>query len=579
MPEDLTHTLHLQHWTPGLPLDLPLPQEHLWHGLAQSAARQPDKAALIFFDSIVGYGSLQREAEALARWLHHEAGVQRGDRVLLMLQNSPQFVAAYYAILRLDAVVVPVNPMNREAELRHLVADAQARVIVCAQDTWPEVRTVMARPTPRETFGDDTRLAHALVACYSDHLTMPTSLRVPDFVAAPWQALGQDDLRLGACTWADALGRSQAQAGATALPPMQAGPDDLAVLPYTSGTTGHPKGCMHTHRSVRFNALTRPAWLGQMGRDTVQLGVLPFFHVTGMQNAMNGVLAEGATTVLMPRWDRDVALACIERYRITGAQLIATMVVDLLAHPQIEQADLSSLKSIGGGGAAMPEAVAARLHQLTGLNYIEGYGLSETMAATHINPTHRPKRQCLGIPIFNTDSRVIDPATLQPVAIGEVGEIVTHGPQVMQGYWRNPQATEAAFVIINGQRFLRTGDLARLDADGYAHMVDRLKRMINASGFKVWPAEVEALLYGHPGVQEACVIAAQDAYRGETVKAVVVRRAGHEALTGSQLEAWARERMAAYKVPRIVEFVTALPKSGTGKILWRQLQEASAPSH
>jgi fatty-acyl-CoA synthase len=288
---------------------------------------------------------------------------------------------------------------------------------------------------------------------------------------------------------------------------------------------------------------------------------------------MNSVLAEGATTVLMPRWDRDVALACIQRHRVTGAQLIATMVVDLLAHPDIERADLSGLRSIGGGGAAMPEAVAARLHALTGLHYIEGYGLSETMAATHINPTQRPKRQCLGIPIFNVESLVIDPATLQPLPIGEVGEIVSRGPQLMQGYWRQPQATEQAFVHIGGQPWFRTGDLARMDADGYFHMVDRLKRMINASGFKVWPAEVEAMLYAHPAVQEACVVAAQDAYRGETVKAVIVRRAGHEQLTAEDLMAWAREQMAAYKVPRIVDFVSALPKSGTGKILWRQLQE------
>jgi fatty-acyl-CoA synthase len=305
----------------------------------------------------------------------------------------------------------------------------------------------------------------------------------------------------------------------------------------------------------------------------VQLGVLPFFHVTGMQNAMNGVLAEGATAVLMPRWDREVALHCIQRHRITGAQLIATMVVDLLAHPDVERFDLSSLRSIGGGGAAMPEAVARRLHALTGLHYIEGYGLSETMAATHINPPHAPKRQCLGIPIFNVQSQLVDPVTLQPTPLGDVGEIVTHGPQVMQGYWRQPDATDQAFIVIDGKAHFRTGDLARMDEDGHFHMVDRLKRMINASGFKVWPAEVEAMLYAHPGVQEACVIAAKDAYRGETVKAIIVRRAGHEGLSAEALTDWARQQMAAYKVPRLIDFVSALPKSGTGKILWRQLQE------
>jgi fatty-acyl-CoA synthase len=569
-------TPHLAHWTPGLPPALPLPQGHLWDALAASAHRHPDKTALIFFDTPLSYGALREEAEAIAHWLHLRARVQRGDRVLLMLQNSPQFVAAFYAVLRLDAVVVPVNPMNRETELRHLVDDAQARVMVCAQDTWPEVRKLMAM-APGD--GHTSGLRHTLIACYADHLRTPTDLRTPDFVSAPYRALSDEDQRLGACTWAEALAHTLQHAPTLPLPAHQAGPDDLAVLPYTSGTTGAPKGCMHTtHRSVRFNAMTRPAWLGQTGGDTVQLGVLPFFHVTGMQNAMNSVLAEGATTVLMPRWDRDVALACIQRHRVSGAQLIATMVVDLLAHPAIDRADLSSLRSIGGGGAAMPEAVAARLRALTGLEYIEGYGLSETMAATHINPTHRPKRQCLGIPIFNTQSRVIDPGTLQPVGIGDVGEIVTRGPQLMQGYWRQPEATAQAFVDIDGVPWFRTGDLARLDEDGYFHMVDRLKRMINASGFKVWPAEIEAMLYAHPAVQEACVVAAQDAYRGETVRAVVVRRPGHEQLTAEALMAWAREQMAAYKVPRIVDFVSALPKSGTGKILWRQLQEAHSSS-
>jgi fatty-acyl-CoA synthase len=222
----------------------------------------------------------------------------------------------------------------------------------------------------------------------------------------------------------------------------------------------------------------------------------------------------------------------------------------------------------------MPQAVAERLHALTGQHYIEGYGMSETMAATHINPMHRPKAQCLGIPVFDVDARIVDPLTGQPLASGEVGEIVVDAPQVMRGYWGDAAATAAAFLEIDGRRFLRTGDLARVDADGYFFMVDRLKRMINASGYKVWPAEVEALLYHHPAILEACVIAAVDAKRGETVKALVVLRPEQRGrVSEQQILDWARGQMASYKRPRVVEFVDALPKSGTGKVLWRELQE------
>jgi fatty-acyl-CoA synthase len=251
------------------------------------------------------------------------------------------------------------------------------------------------------------------------------------------------------------------------------------------------------------------------------------------------------------------------------------MVVDMLSHHDIESFNLSSLTSIGGGGAAMPEAIATKLKTLTGLDYIEGYGLSETMAATHINPVRRPMRQCLGIPIFDVDARVVDPTTLQELPRNEVGEVIVHGPQVMQGYWRNPQADAESFIEIDGKRFLRTGDLARVDEHGYFFMVDRLKRMINASGFKVWPAEVEALMFRHPAIQEACIIATRDSYRGESVKAVVVLRPAHrDQLSEAELIGWCRENMAVYKVPRSVQFVDALPKSGSGKVMWRALQEA-----
>ena len=223
----------------------------------------------------------------------------------------------------------------------------------------------------------------------------------------------------------------------------------------------------------------------------------------------------------------------------------------------------------------MPQAVAQRLLDLYGLRYVEGYGLTETAAPSHSNPPDAPKQQCLGVPYISVDARVIHPDTMQEVPVGEQGEIIIHGPMVFSGYWKRPDATEAAFIEFEGKRFFRSGDLGRVDEDGYFFITDRLKRMINASGFKVWPAEVEALMFRHPAIQEACVIASRDSYRGETVKAVVVLRATHRGQVGEEdIIAWCRENMAVYKVPRIVQFVDTLPKSGSGKVMWRLLQEA-----
>jgi fatty-acyl-CoA synthase len=291
-----------------------------------------------------------------------------------------------------------------------------------------------------------------------------------------------------------------------------------------------------------------------------------------MQAGMNGPLCKGATLVVMSRWDRDCAAKLIERRRVTNWSAITTMLVDFLSHPKLEQYDLSSLKVLGGGGAAMPEALAKKLEEVFHLPYVEGYGLSETMAPTHINPPQRPKRQCGGIPIFNTDARVIDFEKMTELKANEVGEIIVSGPQIFKGYWKQPDATAEVFLEHDGKRFFRTGDLGYYDEEGYFFITDRLKRMINASGFKVWPAEVEALLYAHPAVQEACVIGAPDGYRGETVKALVVLRKDVRAKP-SDITDWARDKMAAYKVPRVVEFVEHLPKTPTGKILWRELQE------
>lgn len=540
---------HFAHWPPGLPLQLP-PLEHtLVEHLQASARRCPDKPCVVFYDTPLTYADVLRDVEHLAGHLQHQ-GLSRGDRVLLVLQNSPQWVVGCHAVLRAGGVVVPVNPMNRVEELRHLVQDSGARMAICAQELMGELGPLV---------GDG--LDHVVVAAYSDALRQATDLAVPEAVRAPRRPVDTP----GCIAWVDALAARRSPA------PYDGRPDDLCTLPYTSGTTGHPKGCMHTHRTMAASLVGGAMWFGRRPED-VYLSVLPLFHVTGLIGGLHGPLRLGATIVMLARWDRETAARCIERHRVTTWQSISTMMIDFLAQPSLDRFDLSSLKSVRGGGAAMPQAVAARLHERTGLEYVEGYGLSETMAATHINPPQRPKRQCLGIPVFEVDARIVDPATLQPVPDGEVGEIVTHAPQVMLGYWNAPQATEDAFITLDGRRFLRTGDLARVDEDGYFFMVDRLKRMVNASGFKVWPAEVEAMLHGHPAVLEACVIGARDAHRGETVKALVVLREGQH-LSEQALIDWAHGRMAAYKVPRIVEFVPTLPKSATGKVQWRELQQ------
>jgi fatty-acyl-CoA synthase len=371
------------------------------------------------------------------------------------------------------------------------------------------------------------------------------------------------------CTrWAEALGAGHVPAG-----PSQAQPDDLALLPYTSGTTGLPKGCMHTHRTLMANVVGGGLW-GFASAEAVSLAVVPMFHITGMMYSVLACIYIGSTAVLMPRWDRELAGRLISRHRVTHWTCIPTMVIDLFGSPNYRSFDLSSLRYISGGGAAMPHAVAERLREEFGLTFCEGYGLTETAAPSHSNLPERAKLQCLGIPIFGVDSRIVDPDTLRELPPGEPGEIVTHGPMVFKGYWRHPEATKAAFIEIDGKPFFRTGDLGRMDEEGYFFMTDRLKRMINASGFKVWPSEVELLLFKCPWVQEACVIGTKDPYRGETVKAVVVLRAeARGQVRAEDIVAWAREHMGAYKVPKIVEFADALPRSGSGKVMWRVLQE------
>jgi fatty-acyl-CoA synthase len=561
------HRPHHQFWPRRLPHAITPPQTSLWENLATSARRYPGKAALVFFDRVLTYAQLRDQAERLAARLH-ALGVRKGDRVMLDMQNCPQLVVAHFAILRANAVVVPVNPMNRAEELKHYITDPDARVAIATGDVADEISRADAQLPPEQ------RLAHLVVTQYSD--AFDAAGAGPSAPPAAWSDWLLTRHALPALTSGTSMAWADALDNALPLPALDTGPEDLAVLPYTSGTTGLPKGCMHPHRSLMHNAVASAAW-GNGTAENVTLLVVPMFHITGMVSLLHAAIYLGSTLVVMPRWDRDLAGRLISNWKVTTWTNIPTMVIDLLGSPNFDQFDLSSLAYIGGGGAAMPQAVAQRLLEQFGLRYVEGYGLTETAAPSHSNPPDAPKQQCLGIPFMSCDARVVDPETLQEVPTGEQGEIIIHGPMVFNGYWKRPDATEAAFITFDGKRFFRSGDLGRVDEDGYFFITDRLKRMINASGFKVWPAEVEALMFRHPAIQEACIISARDAYRGETVKAVVVLRAAHRGQVSEQdIIDWCRANMAVYKAPKIVEFVDSLPKSGSGKVMWRSLQEAQA---
>lgn len=552
------NTLHHSVWPEGVPLHLELPDQSVAQNLINTAARLPDHKAIIFHGFEITYAELLAQVEAMAGYLQQKCGVKKGDRVLLYAQNSPQFIIGFYAIMRANAAVIPVNPMNRHAELEHLAKDTDANVAIVGSELLGFIQPLVA----------DGLLEHLIVGAYADMTDRDFDLPLPD----PLGSLSESDCSgAGVTRWSAAVGAGLVPEA------LSVGLDDLALIPYSSGTTGQPKGCTHLHRSVQTTAIGGTTWQ-PVDHSSVHLSVLPFFHVTGMTNGMNGPIYVGGTIVVMTRWNRTLAARLIERYNISRWRSISTMAIDLVNDPDFDSYDLSSLRAIGGGGAAMPAAVAHKLKAMTGLDYIEGYGLSETIAATHINPTHKPKAQCLGIPVMDVDARIISlEGDLRELGPNETGEIVMNGPQVFEGYWNRPEATAEAFIELDGKRFFRTGDIAMYDDEGYFFMVDRVKRMINASGFKVWPAEVEALMHKCPEVAEVCIIGARDPRRGETVKAYVVPAAAARGTASQEsIIAWCKTEMAAYKCPTAVDFVDELPKSGSGKVLWRELAEEDA---
>jgi fatty-acyl-CoA synthase len=538
-----------RHWPKSLPRSLDYPEVPMFEPAETSARRYPDKPVIIYYGREISYREFWDSVLKFATYLK-KIGIIKGDRVMLHLPNSPLFVIACYGIWRANAVVVAADPMLSAEGLKELINDSGTRAAVTMASSLPRINAIRTATT----------LERVIAGEFADYLPPEPTLPVLPSMLAPRGSIPRD-----VTPWARVMRI------ALKPPQIQVGPDDLAVLMYTSGTTGERKGAAHTHRSMIANTL-RPAYWNCKYPSSVHLSVLPFFHITGMHYGMSAVIYTGGTMVILSRWEREAAIQAIEKYRCTHWTNVMTMIVDMLAVPDIERRDLSSLIMFGGGGAAMPKAVGERLSAM-GLSYMEGYGLTEAGSGTHKNPAERPKLQCLGIPGFDIDALVIDPESLEEMPVGKSGELILRSPSMMKEFWNKPVETARAFLTINGEQWLRTGDLVYMDDDGYFFMVDRLKRMVNRAGLKVWPAVIEGEYYKHPAVREACIIGTPDDRVGEEVKACIVLNQDYTGrITEEELKAWGKERFAAYEYPRIVEFVREMPKNAAGKILWRQLQ-------
>ena len=536
------------HWPPGVDeARIRLPDDSLPARLKATAARLPRKTALVFYGREISFTELDEASDRFAAWLRGR-GVGPGDRVALYLENCPQFAVAHFGALKVGAITVALNPMHKTHELGHELEDSGARVIVAA-DAGREVV---------EGVRDRSALDTAVLVCYRDYLPEEPTLPLPPSLLeeAPRRPRGWEDFQT-------IVGSA---ATLRALEPRAR--HDTALIQYTSGTTGAPKGAELTHGNVTANCELIRAFFG-IGPADVLLGVVPWFHITGMEVQLNLMAYTGATLVALHRFDVETALRAIQRYRCTVTTLIATINVAILNHEATPSYDLTSLRLCTSGGAPVPAEIARRWEATTGHALVEGYGLTETTAPTHSNPPHRPRYGTVGVPLPYTGVRIVSLEDgVTEMASGESGEIAVRGPMVTKGYWGRPEATAEA--IPDG--WLRTGDIGRVDEEGYFTIEERKKDLIKASGYSVFPAEVEAIMYRHPAVAEVGVVGVPDPYRGEDVLAFVVRRTGATA-TERELVEWCRAEMAVYKAPRAVRFVPDLPKTGSGKIVKRALRE------
>jgi long-chain acyl-CoA synthetase len=556
----------IRHYEQGVPAHIDIPDQPLTWLLDRTASRYPGHIALIYYGTRLSYAQLAHDAHRFAKALQN-LGVKKGDRVAIALLNIPQYPIAFYGTLLAGAVVVPTNPLYTEREMQHQLADAGARVLVMLDMFYPVVRAVRQQ----------TALDHIILTSPADflppvlHALYPLSQRS---TRSPEPQLTQkelhDDQSLHVMHTLLASHTRDDTGVFSPLEPVQA--SDLAVLQYTGGTTGLSKGAMLTHRNLLANAMQTRAWIPQAREgEEVVLCVAPFFHAYGLTVGMNFSLLAAASMVLLPRFKPKDVVKAIRRYHPTLFPGIPTMYLAIMREAGKHPEDLRSIKYCISGAAPLPAQVQSDFEALTGGRLVEGYGLSEASPVTHANPlTDQRRNGSIGLPFPGVDAAIVNQATGEPVPIGEVGELVVKGPNIMQGYWNRTEETSQTFH--NG--WMRTGDLGKMDADGYFSIVERVKDVIIASGFKVYPREVEEVLFAHPAVAEVAVAGVADPYRGETVAAFVVLKPGMEASeeTRRELLQYCKQELTAYKVPTIVEFRASLPKSLVGKVLRRELR-------
>lgn len=537
---------YLKAYPQGVRWDLEFPEVPAYHALFERAAQHPNRTALIFMGKRVSYGELVDLADRFAAALQRRYGIQKGDRVGIILPNCPQNVIATVACQRIGAIPVQFNPLYVAREIAYQVKDSGCRIMITMDLFWQKVR---------EAGGVEAYIWTGV----QDYLNFPLNFlyrlkakppRIPASEAAHFMELLQES-----------------KEGLKIAPVSPK--EDVAVLLYTGGTTGVSKGVMLSHYNLTSNVAQIREWLQMGDQHHTVLAVLPMFHSYGFTAAVGMGLSSGSTLVLVPRFDAGDLLKTIAKYRPTMFPGVPTMYIGLLNHPDLNKYDLSSLRLCVTGAAAMPVDLLRRFEQVTGATIMEGYGLTETSPVTHANPRIGKRIPgSVGLPYPGTDVRIVDLETGEDLPPGGEGEILIRGPQVMLGYWNRPE--ETAETIRDG--WLYTGDIGRMDDDGYLYIVDRKKDMIIAGGFNIYPREIDEVLYQHPAVLEACAVGVPDAYRGETVKAFVVLKPGAQA-TEQEILDFCRERLAAYKRPKAVEFLPELPKSTVGKVLRRVLAE------